>query len=113
MLAVIGVGVLRLLRNKRLTPPIMTRFDDVNKKVQKGATLSTALQFGKVISTSDDWGISIKFTNETLTKNQRETMLNNGLMPMTSPNSWILFFAVVCHFSTNSNSSIAETTDFK
>ncbi|KRX89194.1 hypothetical protein T4E_5754 [Trichinella pseudospiralis] len=79
MLAVIGVGVLRLLRNKRLTPPIMTRFDDVNKKVQKGATLSTALQ----------------------------------LMPVTSPNSWILFFAVVCHFSTNSNSSIAETTDFK
>ncbi|KAL1284517.1 PiggyBac transposable element-derived protein [Trichinella pseudospiralis] len=35
--------------NKRLTPPIMTRFDDVNKKVQKGATLSTALQFGKVV----------------------------------------------------------------
>ncbi|KRX97926.1 hypothetical protein T4E_9865 [Trichinella pseudospiralis] len=38
VLAVIGVDVLRLLRNKRLTPPIMTRFDDVNKKELKGAT---------------------------------------------------------------------------
>ncbi|KRX47343.1 hypothetical protein T05_4865 [Trichinella murrelli] len=40
----IGVGVLCLFRNKRLTLPIMTRFDDVNKKEQKGATLATFFQ---------------------------------------------------------------------
>ncbi|KAL1286003.1 Tripartite terminase subunit [Trichinella pseudospiralis] len=43
VLAVIGVGVLRLLRNKRLTPPIMTCFDDVNKKEPKGATFGDGI----------------------------------------------------------------------
>ncbi|KRX56045.1 hypothetical protein T09_11984 [Trichinella sp. T9] len=38
VLILIGVGMLCLLRNKCLTLPIMTRFDDVNKKEQKGAT---------------------------------------------------------------------------
>ncbi|KRX72058.1 hypothetical protein T06_9974 [Trichinella sp. T6] len=40
VLILISVDVLCLLRNKRLTLTIMTRFADVNKKEQKGATHS-------------------------------------------------------------------------